>query len=300
MGCSFTGDLPYEVLYFWFQYKSCYPSVKREDTDLIMQIFNEHKKCAFLLKPKIDELCEKRDKAKPVEIGRGNCCNNPCYEYNTSIIKECPKCGGKVDYEVENGYTITKKWNYYHHCYEDEYFYNENVCDKFKFNNKISREDYDIEEFFKYFKKTEKLEGETFREYMIIDGKRFNAPILTSLEVFFIKNDKTWFPQDIFSVEKDPCQPNQFLRTWLNTCFYDHEWKKRELGQSLGYYRYIETSTSLKHYVFIFKCILCGLKYHIIRTSPFRFRDRTKDNKITEIKKVEQENQENQENKSNK
>ena len=33
-----------------------------------------------------------------------------------------------------------------------------------------------------------------------------------------------------------------------------------------------------------------------MRTSPFRFRDKTKDNKITVIKKVNQENQETQEN----
>jgi len=37
-----------------------------------------------------------------------------------------------------------------------------------------------------------------------------------------------------------------------------------------------------------------------MRTSPFRFRDKTKDNKITVIKQVTQENQENQEKQVNK
>ena len=293
MGCSYHGDLPAEINKFWFYYKYYYPNVKREDTDFITKIFNENRKCSFLLKSKIDKLCEKRDKAKPVEIGRGNCCNNPCYEYNTSIIKECPKCEGKVDRDVENGYTITKRWDYFYHYYADAYIYDENICDKFKFNNKISKEDYDIKEFFKYFKKTEKLDGEFFRDYMIIDGERFDAPILTSLELFFKINEKFWFPQDIFSEKIDPCNPKKKLNIWLNTCFYDHVQKDEELGQSLGYYIHRDTDPPRKHYVYIFRCILCGLKYHIIRTSPFRFRDRTKDNKITIIKKVENENQEN-------
>ena len=53
-----------------------------------------------------------------------------------------------------------------------------------------------MKEFFNYFRKTEKLVGEDFRQYMIIDGERFDAPTSSPLEIFFSLNDETWFPQD--------------------------------------------------------------------------------------------------------
>ena len=49
---------------------------------------------------------------------------------------------------------------------------------------------------------------------------------------------------------------------------------RAEIGQSLGYYGY-----AWKHMVLIYTCNLCGYKYHIIKTSPFAFRDKSKDAK---------------------
>jgi hypothetical protein len=250
-----------------------------ENYKIKKRIVHENLELGPLLKAKIDELIEKRNKSKPEEIARGNCCRNPCYEYNPSLITECPKCGGKVEESYENGYTTERRYDRWDGCYKNVNIYDDNVCDKFKFNDKISKEDYDLKEFFNYFKKKEKLEGEKFREYLIIDGERFDAPTSTSLEIFFKLNEETWFPQG-----KIPEQ------NWTNTSFFI-EGNREELGQALGYYGY-----AWKHYVFIYRCLLCGLKYHIMRTSPFRFRDKTKDNKITVIKKVNQENQETQEN----
>ena len=259
------------------------PYQKSQDYKYMKKLYHENLKLASLLKAKIDELIEKRNKSKPVEIARGNCCRNPCYEYNPSIITECPKCGGKIEESRENGYTVERRYDRWDGCYKDVNIYDDNVCDKFKFNDNISKEDYDIKEFFNYFRKREQLEGEEFREYMIIDGERFDAPTSLSLELFFRINEETWFPQDKIP-EHD----------WTNTSFFI-EGQRQELGQALGWYGY-----QWKHFVLIYKCNLCGLKYHIMRTSPFRFRDKTKDNKITVIKKVAQENQDNQENQVNK
>jgi len=259
------------------------PYQKSQDYKYMKKLYHENLKLASLLKAKIDELIEKRNKSKPVEIARGNCCRNPCYEYNPSMITECPKCGGKIEESRENGYTVERRYDRWDGCYKDVNIYDDNVCDKFKFNDNISKEDYDIKEFFNYFRKREQLEGEEFREYMIIDGERFDAPTSLSLELFFRINEETWFPQD-----------NIPEHDWTNTSFFI-EGQRQELGQALGWYGY-----QWKHFVLIYKCNLCGLKYHIMRTSPFRFRDKTKDNKITVIKKVAQENQDNQENQVNK
>lgn len=239
------------------------------------KVFHENLELATLLKAKIDELIEKRNKSKPVEIARGNCCRNPCYEYNPSLITECPKCGGKVEESYENGYTVERRYDRWDGCYKDVNIYDDNACDKFTFNDKISKEDYDLKEFFNYFRKTEKLVGEDFRQYMIIDGERFDAPTSISLEIFFKLNEEIWFPQDRI--------PDH---NWTNTSFFI-EGNREELGQALGFYGY-----KWKHYVYIYRCNLCGLKYHIMRTSPFRFRDKTKDNKITVIKKENQDIQE--------
>ena len=54
--------------------------------------------------------------------------------------------------------------------------------------------------------------------------------------------------------------------------FHEQQMSRKELGQSLGYYGY-----TWLHYVLIFTCNLCGYKYHIIKISPFAFRDKSKD-----------------------
>ena len=53
----------------------------------------------------------------------------------------------------------------------------------------------------------------------------------------------------------------------------------KDLGQSLGGYEFSSELmlVSCVHLVNIFTCNLWGYKYHIIKTTPFAFRDKSKD-----------------------
>ena len=284
MGClSDFNDPTREELGRYSEFYNYIDYNKLKDINFKRKLYKETLELSPLLKAKVLELIEKRNNAKPVEIARGNACSNPCYEYHPSLLTKCPKCGGKVENDYENGYYVENRFNEVLLYYEDVKIYDDNVCDGFTFNNKISKEDYDLKEFFNYFRKREELEGGDYREYMIVDGERFDAPSSITLEEFFKINESRWFPQF-----KNPGHDNE------NTSFFI-EGRRPELGQALGYYGY-----KWKHYVYIHTCTSCGFKYHIIRTSPFRFRDKTKDNKITVVKKVEPENQESQKNDVNK
>ena len=268
-----------------------YMSYLRNDESIeLRKIFDENNILAPLLKAKINELCEKREKSKPIIVARGNCCKNPCYAYMKKLTENCPECEGKVKCDFENGYTVTNNWDSFYGRFEEIKHYDDNVCDKFKFNENLDKIDYDLEEFLKYFNKVDPNEKfpyhikeknneyvkELERNYIIVDGERFDIPYGLSLEAFFRINDSYFFYEDRYDVS-----------------FY-YESRVKELGQSLGYYGY-----KWRHMVFLYKCNLCGLKYHILRTSPFAFRDKSKDNIITVERKLKQENQENQENQGN-
>lgn len=254
---------------------------------LIKKVIEENNKLAPLLKAKIDELCKKREKSKPVVIARGNCCKNPCYAYKRELIESCPECGGKVSGDFENGYTVRRDFSRFDNCYKNVKYYDDNVCDKFRFNENVDKIDYDLQEFITYFTKVDPNEKflydfddkenkvyprEMERKYMIVDGERFDLPYGIDLEAFFRINDSYFFYTD------------------RNDISFYYEGNRKELGQSLGYYGY-----EWKHMVFIYKCNLCKLKYHILRTSPFAFRDKSKDNVITVERPIKQENPENQE-----
>jgi len=250
--------------------------------DNIRNIYQENLKLAPLLKFKIQELCERREKSKPVVIARGNCCQNPCYAYMKKIMKNCPECEGEVEVDCENGEIEEKQWDYSTRTFKEVKYYDNNVCNTFNFNENIDKIDYDLEEFFKYFTKVDSSEKfhyqiryqpplrgqpkteytkELERKYMIVDGKRFDAPYGISLYDYFRINDSLFFSKN----------NNQDL-----SFFYEGSLK--ELGKSVGYY-----GPAFRYIVFIYKCKSCGLKYHILKTSPFAFRDKSKDNEITEI-----------------
>ena len=245
--------------------------------DELRKINEENLKFRPFLDAKIKELCEKRENSKPVVIARGNCCKNPCYAYMKKITESCPECQGKVEVGVENGIRLEDQWDNVSREIKKIKVYNDNVCDKFTFNENIDKIDYDLEEFFKYFTNVDPSEKfpyyinfnfrgqkteyskELERRYMIVDGKRFNAPYGISLADYFRINDSFFF-----------------FKTNQDVSFF-YEGNIKELGQSVGYY-----GLEFKHFVFIYTCNLCGLKYHILRTSPFAFRDKSKDNTITE------------------
>ena len=52
-----------------------------------------------------------------------------------------------------------------------------------------------------------------------------------------------------------------------------HDGNVNEWGQSCGYFK------SSTHIVHIYECDDCHHKYHVIKTSPFHFRDKSKDPK---------------------
>ena len=98
--------------------------------------------------------------------------------------------------------------------------------------------------------------------YMLIDGERYDFPYGIGMREFFLLNEDEFFPR----------LKSNIPYSHSISFFHEQQIDRKELGQSLGYYGY-----AWIHYVFIFTCNLCGYKYHIIRTSPFAFRDKSKD-----------------------
>jgi hypothetical protein len=257
-------------------------NINKKKYDEFNKIMEQNEKLSPLLHEKIKELCQKRDEAKPEVIATGNCCQNPCYEYNSKIIKNCPKCGGNVERSFENGCTTVSEWSQSEKKYVDVKNYDKNVCNKFEFKNIIDKIDYDLDEFFKYFEKhdekdeykytvynkkeekgTEVPEDEYAKNtYMIVDGKKYDTPYGLSLSDYFRMNEDLFFPME-------GGEGVSF--------FYEKNADRKELGQSLGYYGH-----AWLHMVYIYKCQACQHTYHILKTSPFRFRDKSKDNKISE------------------
>ena len=94
---------------------------------------------------------------------------------------------------------------------------------------------------------------------MMIDGERFDFPYGFGMKEFFYINEKVLFPKD----------PNYAY----NICFfYEGNIAYKELGQSIGSYGY-----AFVHEVIVFVCYACKYKFHIVKTSPFFFRDKSKD-----------------------
>ena len=103
---------------------------------------------------------------------------------------------------------------------------------------------------------------------MMIDGERFYFPYGIGMKEFFLMNEYEFFPR----VSKIPYE--------YSVCFfYERDSSLEDLGQSLGSYRFSAVGIGVLcvHLVLIFICNLCGYKYHIIKTSPFASRDKSKD-----------------------
>lgn len=268
--------------------KLYFQKIAKNGTEELLKIIEENKKLAPLLKPKIDQLMKKMNFSEPQVIATGNVCKNPCYEYNSRIVNMCPKCGGFVKDEPENGYTIETEYNRNSGRYEEYKAYNDVVCNKFTYNDKIDKCDYDIDELCKYFEKVDKTKKfiykiyeedkngqetlkdyEVYQKYMIIDGERFNFPYGINLRCFLRLNDELYFTRDHMSNDDF----DDHIGTYNTYFFHKDNADYIDLGQALGYYGY-----KFKHFVCIFTCLKCSFKYHIIRTSPFRFRDKSKDN----------------------
>ena len=262
--------------------------------EILKKIKEENNKAREEMKGILDELIlRSKNLNKKVIIGTGNSCNNPCYLYNTNLINNCPKCNGKVEEDVENGYTITKEWKPNLNRYEEVKNYNETkICTGFKWNDKIDNWDVQLGALFEHFDKTDNakkvhwtinVEDKDTKEkkteeydiplhYMVVDGKRFDFPYGLKMLQFFYHNNDYFFPKETGNryVMIDGVSA---LKYQHKICFW-YELRKKELGQSLGYYGY-----AWRHMVLIYTCNSCGHKYHIIKVSPFAFRDKSKDAK---------------------
>ena len=249
------------------------------NANLLVKIDDENKILVPKMKEKIDQLMSKQNE-NIVEIGTGNSCNSPCYTYNSKFFKECPKCQGKVISKRENGQYKRQEYDCRTERYIEFMDYNEEkICTGFRFNNKIGKEDVDINALFQYFDKVDnekiahysikfidRKTGETRTEefdlpyhYMMIEGERFDFPYGFRMKDFFWFNEYEFFPKD-------------YNYEYKNCIFYEGNIRYPDIGQSLGYYGY-----AFLHLVLVFICESCGYKYHIVRISPFFFRDKSKD-----------------------
>lgn len=273
--------------------------VTRKNYEILKHIQEEASILTERLKPKIYELIKKREKSEPLQIATGKC-GNPCYAFQFKLLFYCPKCNERVTRELENGYqnqylvdlgviNVDKKYT------------NEKICTRFKFNENIDKCDVDTDEFLKFYEKIDEHktvhwscdvgkadetniissyvpeEKDMPIHYMMLDGERFDFPYGIHMKDYFMLTRDLFF--DIKNIEivlEDEkfkkLEPNEgecpeiFLKNG-----------KKELGQSCGYYKF-DWFDPL-HKVFIYKCDYCDFKYHIIKTSPFHFRDKSKDQK---------------------
>ena len=164
--------------------------------------------------------------------------------------------------------------------------YNESgICTDFRWNNNVDLWDVDFGELYKHFdredtankvhysikivdKKTKEVtevkEYDMPRHYCVIDGQRFDFPYGLPMGPFLYYNAEEFCPA--------PKEKDGNTLDIAHTIGIAYEGQKLEIGQSLGYYGY-----AWKHIVYIYKCNSCGHKYHICKTSPFAFRDKSKD-----------------------
>ena len=268
------------------------------NVDLIKKINEENEKVKVIMKEKINSLKKEVTLKNPkVIIGTGKSCNSDCYLYNPALMKTCPKCEGKVEEEYENDYKLENVWNKDKQAYNEIKRYNEKkICTGFRWNNNISQEDVSLKGIFDYFDKkdpekkthwsivvedptTKKKTTEEYdveNHYMMINGERFDFPLGLTMKEFFKFNNLYFFPKHHQQLIKEGLSFYYLpidIEYKYNFAFW-YEGIEEEIGQSFGYY-----GTERIHMVFIYICNSCGYKYHIIKTSPFAFRDKSKDPK---------------------
>ena len=105
--------------------------------------------------------------------------------------------------------------------------------------------------------------------YMMIDGERFDFPFCMNMFSAIFHNDPFFFPRQ----GKGMQIPNTNIYVsygWQPTFFYEQN--RIEMGQSIGFY-----GLAWRHEVTIFTCNSCGYRFHIVKSSPFAFRNKSLD-----------------------
>ena len=114
--------------------------------------------------------------------------------------------------------------------------------------------------------------------YMMLDGERFDFPYGIHMKEFFVLNNNKFFVpyrSEMGSYSYDEKYSiNNKMPSHGENCEMFFEKNSNEWGQSCGYYGY-----QMLHKVFIYECEDCGHKYHVIKSSPFHYRDKSKDPK---------------------
>ena len=256
-----------------------------DNFDLWKRIDAENEIFKEKMKNKIYELIARGiNNDNPPIIGTGNSCNNPCYIYNIKITSTCPKCGGRIKGDKENDYELGEKWDERTGTFEKYKKYNESkICTAFRWNNNIDIWDVDMNECCKHYDKVDPQKKEHIivktkegqkefdvpYHYMMIDGERFDFPFCMNMFSAIFHNDPFFFPRQGKGMQIP--NTNMYLSYgWQPTFFYEQN--RIEMGQSIGIY-----GLAWRHEVTIFTCNSCGHKFHVVKSSPFAFRNKSLD-----------------------
>ena len=209
------------------------------------------------LSTKLAELIAKRDAQTPREVAKGNYCSNPCYEFNLNLIEECPKCKGAVVMEYENEFTEKEDYT------RDgkriiKKIYNKNCCSNFDFNDVVSIEDRSFGHLCAYFDLVE-----NGNHYMMLDGERIDLGSNNVMNFLFANNSK-------LLPEKNGVELLLSFTQLGNPTI---------LLYNQGGFERMPLNC-------LYRCNNCGHKYHIMQTSPFMYRDKSKDVVGEEFKKA--------------
>ena len=273
----------------------------KKNFDILKRIEEENDILYKKLKDKIDELFKKREEADPLQIAIGKC-GNPCYAFQLKLLFICPKCNGKVNRDMENAYTKQVIYDDYSQSFKEVKAHNQkNICTRFDFNENIDKCDVDVDECIKFYEKIDEqktvhwscdTKKEEFNKevpvipvekdmpihYMMLDGERFDFPYGIHMKEFFVLNNNKFFVpyrSEMGSYSYDEKYSiNNKMPSHGENCEMFFEKNSNEWGQSCGYYGY-----QMLHKVFIYECEDCGHKYHVIKSSPFHYRDKSKDPK---------------------
>ena len=155
--------------------------------------------------------------------------------------------------EYENEFTVQKQYNSEGRIMEKKVFNQKAACTNFEFDKSIPLEEYNFGALCEYFQKTE-TEGNKTNNYIMLDGEKIDIGS-SDLMNFLYGNQKELLP------EKNGVE---FLLRFIDLG------KPTIVLHNQGGFERVPC-------VCLYTCNKCGHKYHIMQTSPFMYRDKSKD-----------------------